>query len=327
MDGVRLCALVLVVTVGGVSAQSTSGLAMPRATVQQTGGSDPVAVLWEPTPQELAAYRELQAARLGYERELKKIRARFFRGVRNPEIREIGMRRLSEYTDPAAFELLADLFFEEGPDARAAVLGHLASLETGEADAAIAWQAVYAEDAEDRAASLGVLESIAEDRGVSDFVVDVTRSGLYERDETPVVAASQVASSLKLYELIPQIAAAQVAVGGGGNERRGDLAWIFVGTQRTFVSDVQPVVSDGAVAFDPQLSVVSEGVILRVHDAYVAIYRVAVHEILLGMSSEAWGRSTAHLGYDLPAWRAWYDEEFVPYLAAQAEAEGEPAQP
>jgi Flp pilus assembly secretin CpaC len=44
----------------------------------------------------------------------------------------------------------------------------------------------------------------------------------------------------------------------------GQRAYVFVATQQSFVSDLQPVVSDSAVGFDPTLSVVAEGVVLEV---------------------------------------------------------------
>lgn len=275
------------------------------------------------TADEIAAYRELQAARRGYERDLRKIRSDYFLNIRGTEVRQIGMRRLRGYTDPAAFPLLTDLFFPEGADVRDAVLDHLAGLDTVEADAAIAWEAVYGDDPNDRLASRRLLERLDADRGLHPVVVDVVRSGLREPDEGTPIEAARVAASLDLYDLIPLMAQAQVAARGGG-DRRGDLAWITIGTQRAFVSDVTPVVADGAVAFDPQLSVVSEGTILRVSDAFVAIYRVELHGILVGMTSEAWGQPTGQLGYDAPAWGAWYREEFKPFLEAKAAAEAEP---
>lgn len=302
------------------------GVGVPGVAAAAEPSEGAAGVAWEPTAEELRAYRELMRARRGYEVELKQLRAKYFRGIRNEQIRQIGLRKLREYTDPGSFALLTELFFGEGEDARAGVLAHLASLGTREADAAIAWEAVYADKADDRAASAAVLEEVAGERGSADLVRDVVRSGLRESAETPAVAAAQLAASLKLFEMIPQMAAAQVAAGGGGDQR-GDLAWIFVGSQRPFVSDVQPVVSDGAVAFDPQLSVVSEGVILRVSDAYVAVYRVGIHKALLGMTTEAWGRSTASLGYDTRAWHDWYAREFVPFLRAKRAAELEAAQP
>ena len=77
-----------------------------------------------------------------------------------------------------------------------------------------------------------------------------------------------------------------------------------VSEQVAFVSDLQPVVGDNAVAFDPTISVASEGVFLRVIDAYVITYRVEVHNALVALSTEGWGgESTASLGWDGKKWQ------------------------
>jgi hypothetical protein len=80
-------------------------------------------------------------------------------------------------------------------------------------------------------------------------------------------------------------------------------------------------VGDSAVAFDPTISVITEGTILRVIDAVVVTYRYEVHNALVGLASQGWGRPTDHLGFDNAAWRKWYADEFVPYRKSLAAAE------
>lgn len=50
----------------------------------------------------------------------------------------------------------------------------------------------------------------------------------------------------------------------------GQTSNIYVVTQQSFVSDLQPVVSDSAVGFDPELEVVSEGVVMLVEGQVTA---------------------------------------------------------
>lgn len=52
----------------------------------------------------------------------------------------------------------------------------------------------------------------------------------------------------------------------------GQIANISVGTQVAFVSDLTPVVSESSAAFDPQLEVVTEGVVLRA-EGYISADR------------------------------------------------------
>ena len=71
------------------------------------------------------------------EKELKQIRAKYFRATRNTEIRQVGISKLRAYDDPAVFPLLIELFKDEDEEARRAVLDHLGSLESDAADATI----------------------------------------------------------------------------------------------------------------------------------------------------------------------------------------------
>ncbi|MCA9300529.1 MAG: hypothetical protein KDA28_15770, partial [Phycisphaerales bacterium] len=129
-------------------------------------------------------------------------------------------------------------------------------------------------------------------------------------------AAAQVAGVLKMHEMIPHLINAQVSGQTGGNrEGTGSLAWIMNATQVAFVSDLEPVVADSAVAFDPELSVVSQGTLLQVFDAVVVTYRTEVHTTLMGLAEDAWGRpAPRELGWDSGKWHDWYDDELVPHM-------------
>jgi hypothetical protein len=52
----------------------------------------------------------------------------------------------------------------------------------------------------------------------------------------------------------------------------------------------------------------------------VITYRFEVHNALVGMSSEAWGQPTDRLGFDIPKWRKWYTDDFLPAMAQKQEA-------
>jgi len=266
------------------------------------------------------------------EQELRKLRATYFGSVRAPSIRRLGIEKLKEYTQPAAFPALLEVFARERDDVRTAILDHLRGLRTDEADATLAWAAVHdAQKRFRRAASERLAQRVEETGTASDRVKYVIGEALKHRRDEPVVAAAELCGVLELYEAIPALINAQVSgrPRGGVDEPEGDLAYIVVGTQQTFVSDLQPVVGDSAVAFDPQLSVLTSGTVLRVQGAVVVTYRVDVHNALLDLSSKAWGgRSTKELGWDTAAWRRWYRDELMPYLAQQrAAGESVPAVP
>ncbi len=268
------------------------------------------------------ALAEAGKRRRDLERELYKLRATYFRNIRNVEMRQAGIARLREYTDPAGFPSLLKIFRREKEDVRGTILDMLAEQQTGQADATLAWAAVFDEDEWYRAAAADRVVRRTQEAGgePSLYVKSVVASGLKSGLNREINAAAQLAQVLNLVEAIPMLinaqvqgATAQVGSGGGGGESA--LAYILVGTQRAFIADLEPVVADSAVAFDPTIGVVTEGVVLRVLDAVVITYRVEVHNSLVGLSSNAWGQPTGRFGWDIPAWHNWYANEFKPYWA------------
>lgn len=310
-------------------------LAFPAMTTraQDTGGTDvpewvkKLAI--DPESPAAKRYAEQQRVRLAAERQLRKIRLQHFGTVRNPQIRQEGIMKVREFTDPALFASMVGVFGREGLDVKTALLDQFLDSATPEGDAAMAWIGVFDGDAAVRAqAEQRLRKRIAKEGRTPDPVKLVVYEGLRASDTTAVASAARFAAGMDIIEAIPWLIAAQLqgapqvgATGTGGGSRDGALAWIMVGQQTAFVSDLQPVVGPSAVAFDPQLSVVNEGVILRVLDAVVVQYNVDVHNALIDLTSRQWGQNTQDLGWNVPAWRRWYAQTFVPYWRArQAEA-------
>jgi hypothetical protein len=276
------------------------------------------------------AYAAQQKQRIEAERELKKIRHKHFGVVKVTEIRQAGIAKLREYTDPAIYPSLVSIFKDEGLDVRTALLDHFADRHTEEGDAAMAWMAVYDKDTGIQAAARDRLLSRRSESGQNSRLVKLVVYGaLQSENEHAIAGAADLAAGLSMTDAIPWLIAAQVGGGGAGAgsgeaDRDGDLGWIVVGKQVAFVSDLTPVVSESAVGFDPQLSTITEGVLLRVHDAVVITYRTEVHNSLVGLSSASWGQPTKGLGWDQKAWENWYRREYVPCitdLAARTEAD------
>lgn len=295
-------------------------MAQGGLTFEQPEPEKPVVVdVPDPSDPALAQQRIDPAKLREIERELRKLRHQFFRGTRSTEIREAGIAKLREdYNDPALYSLLLEVFGSDEADVQRAVLGMFAQQQNDEADAAIAWTAVFGENPQLRTLAVETLQkrfAVREtfEPQIPRAVSSVVQAGLARSDDKLVEHSASVARSLKLYEAIPWMASAQVQAGVG--ERTGPLATIMVGQQQAYVSDLTPVVGDRAVAFDPTLAVVTDGVVMQVFDAVVVTYRMGVHTSLVEMTSEAWGRPTDRLGFDPRQWGRWLNEHFLPYLA------------
>ena len=325
-DGFRLVSGAVVI---GLAAGAALGQADVQVSTPESGSVPEWQRAYVPDPNDPAmkAWIARNKERVEMEKQLKRIRARHFGPMRNVEIRQIGISKLQDFTDPIIYPSLLELFRGEQDDVRGAVLDLLVDQARDEADATLAWAAIFEKDEDFRALAAERLIERAEVEGEVPYRVKAAiATGLRSKREREVAAAAELASVLNLVEAIPMLIHAQVAPeGGGGGDGDGDgaLAYIIVGTQQAFVSDLEPVVGDNAVGFDPELSVVTEGTVLRVIDAHVITYRTEVHRALVDLSSRAWGQPTDHLGWDQRAWRDWYTREFLP-ATRPADSAGDP---
>lgn len=297
-------------------------LAAPLAArAQEAAGSSPAIVVKDPRGPEMAAYREQQKKREAFEKELKKFRSDFFRTARPAEVRAKAIEKLKQYTDPALFPSLVEIFSTEGTDVRLALLDHFTARKSDEGDTTLAWIGVFDKSKEIReAAARRLKERMAGKDSIPDRVQWVLYEGLAHGSEDAIAASAGLINTLNIVEAIPFLIDAQAGTQGGGGaggapqERTGALAYIFIGKQTTYVSDLTPVVSNSAVAFDPTVDVVSDGVVLQVLDAQVVVFRGPVRTALRDMVDRNTGLSTAHLGWRAGPWHEWYARTFVPAL-------------
>jgi hypothetical protein len=301
-------------------------------------------------------------------KQLKRIRLKHFGQIRNTEIRQLGIAKLKDYTESKFYPHLLEIFAHEDHDVREAVLDLLMDQRDERADTTIAYGAVFDKDkwfreeagkrlmkrmdqyrveqaqqadqpqlqTPDAAKPIGNIPP-GLDSGLPWRVKAVIGNGIKQKDDTVANAAAGLAAELHVFDLIPALINAQIqgptgtAAGIGGGDDQGALAYILVGSQQAFVSDLEPVVGDSAVGFDPQLSVATEGTVLRVVDAAVITYRTEIHYALRRLANAGWdGRRTDDLGFDPHTWKQWYADEFLPYRKAVAEGRvkaGEPLDP
>lgn len=256
------------------------------------------------------------------ERELKKIRLKHFGSMRKVEIRQEGIAKIRQFTDPLVFPALVKIFEKEKHDVRLAILDHLLDQNSPEGDVSIAWIAAFDRDEVVRSEALSrlvqhVQPGLPPPVRIKYMIMQGLRSDSPEKQQ----GAAQLAETLKFFDAIPWLITAQF--GGAGTstgsvpDPTGDLAYIVIGQQTAFVSDLTPVVGDSAVAFDPTLSTLTTGTILRIQGAVVTTERVIIQPILVRMTSEAWGQPTDGLGYDGREWWKWYRQDYLPFLSAK----------
>ncbi|GMV26573.1 MAG: hypothetical protein AMXMBFR58_26040 [Phycisphaerae bacterium] len=265
---------------------------------------------------------QLRKRRFEMERELKKLRHKYFGSIRKTEIRQEGIALLREFTDPIIYPALIKIFERDQADVRTAILDMLFDQDTEEGNITLAWVAAFDKDQLIRAEALHRLRhrvgtGDAVPARIRAMIIQALKSG----SDAKITGAAELAESLKMFDAIPWLITAQFggpgSSSGGVSEPTGDLAYIVIGNQTAFVSDLTPIVSDSAVAFDPTLSTLTTGTILRVQDAVVTTHRTIIQPVLVRMTSEAWGQPTDGLGYDGGKWWNWYRTEYLPYVGAK----------
>lgn len=306
------------------------------------------------------------------EKQIRKIRLKYLGSISKTEIRQIGIAKLREFTDPLLYPKMLEIFRRDKADVRTALLDHFSDQKSEEGDATLAWAAVFEQDAWYRAeartrlvkriellrkqgfekralvaattttpvaapvptapaptaqvpvaAPAAPAKNVLIDPDVPWRVKKIISSGVQQSDDTIAGAAGDLAGDINLFEIIPLLINTQVGGGGGGAGLGGGggdtgdgraLAYIIVGSQQAFVSDLTPVVGDSAVGFDPTVSVLTTGTVLRIDGAVVITYRTIIHYSLTRLANAAWdGRKTEPFGFDQRKWADWYNKDLLPY--------------
>lgn len=258
----------------------------------------------------------------------------FFRPRSGPIVHEVGPTLLQEFTDPRLFESMLERFALTSDDAQLVLLEHLRRLGTPESEAAIAFAAVIDRDGPLAEKAAQTLVQIARDRAESGGdlapprpVQELLARALARPNYRNAAArAGEIAASLRLLEALPMMIAAQAGRRVGDRDGRGARAFIAITQQTPFIADLNPVVGDNAVAFDPVIGVLTTGTVLSVGQTAVfsagtaSAFNPRLLRATQGLASFGWGgRPVEHLGASNDRWRAWLSGEFKPYRAAVAQ--------
>ena len=275
--------------------------------IPDRGGVPPIVeMLIRPSQGQLA----MRARSRQFTQQIRAIRHEYLGRIKVLPVRAQGLAQLREFTDPAAFMPLIRELTREADDVRLGLLDHFATLGD-DAHAALGWLAIYDHDLAIRHEALTRMVSPA---GLP--VLNVLDQALRHHRHVIANNAGFVAGALNALETIPLLIFAQATA--DPVDSQGDLAWIAIQTQTAYVQRIEAVTGDAAGGFRPILGIVTEGVILRVVDAVAINYRTEIHRSLVAMTTNDWGQSTEHLGYDMRRWRAWYNEDYLPLKREQA---------
>lgn len=230
-----------------------------------------------------------------------------------PQTRRDGVVELLEFTDPAAFRPLVEVFHDAPDDARRAVLNHLEA-QGPFGQEALAYAAVYSPNETFRFQARRRLRSPIEEP-----VRRMLERALEESDEVVATRAAELVASLEAISLIPSLVTAQYRLIDASTPRARST--MKVGTERVIVAYTVPVVTGDYRYEFPVLTTVGDRTIIGGDGAsFFFLRREGIHGILVELTTRLTGEPTAHLGYQPEPWRLWYTEVFLPVLEAKARA-------
>jgi len=246
-----------------------------------------------------------------HDRRYALLRMQQLRAGSAPATRASGLAAIRECKDPSAFESMYGALKGERHDVQMAMLDAFA-VGGDEGQYAIASMAIQSADKGVRAEATRRL-TLPPGPGVLAAIDDGLRAG----DHEWVNNAGVLAGAVHAIEAIPQLIFAQYVQ--QPTEERGDRAWIAIGKTTSYVQNVVPVTGDNSGAFQPVIGQVYEGVVFRIQDCVATVYHGGVHDSLVAMTTYDSGMDTAGIGWDMRAWRTWFDTTYVAIKRRQAD--------
>jgi hypothetical protein len=279
----------------------------------------------DPANPKTKAQRDLRKKQIEIRQAMRKVNATHFR-VSHPPTREKGIEALKKFSEPWMFEPLLEVFLEDkNADVRNAIVALLRASKSDQGDRGLAWLVVSHANTDWQDAAVGALrERLADEKQVpSPGMLAVLQAAVATHDQSMADNASIASDVLNLYEMIPFLIQAQAGAapqtGFLGRPRNGPLAWIAIAQQQAYIADLEAVVNEGGVAYDPIPGVVNSGVTLVIHDAAVSFNSVMIGTALRRLGSRVTGEETTGLARDTTKWKDWYFAKGEPAIAKAAE--------
>ena len=225
-------------------------------------------------------------------------------GSSNAAVREPARREVLTIHDPAAAEPIARLLGGGTPDMRVLACEALAGIPGEEAGRLLA-RLVLTEPTEDvYKAAVAALAARADHRGVAQLVHALDGSSLAMKRSAHALgemrewrAAPALIAHLRRTEPRIYNAPAPAKASGTG-------AYFFSGNIQTYIADVQPVVAEAAVGWDPTIGAIPTGAMLSVRNPVVTIHRTIYEFVPQPVVREALRKITGRdFEYNTQAWR------------------------
>jgi len=229
----------------------------------------------------------------------------------DPYRREAACAEIRKMTDPAAAEPVATLLATGTVETRKLACEVLGAIPGQEA-ARLLGRYVLCDDADDvRAAAAAALRA-RNDRYVLPQLFAALK-GANRARERAAFALGELRDPRAVPALISRLSTTEKRIYEAPRARStpvvGNGCYIAVGTITTYIQDLEPVVAEAAVGWDPTVGAITTGGVLDVRNVSVTIYRTIVTvRVPQPACLDALRRIAdgVDFGYDAQAWQNWY---------------------
>ena len=245
--------------------------------------------------------------RRAFSREVQDV-AREYLSSLGPGAWDEGVRKILMLRDPAAAEPLARVLGAGDVRMRTLACEVLGQIPGPDAARHLARIVLADECVDVYKAAVTALEARTDDRGLplllnalngSEKVLHRSAYALGEMKEWR--AAPALIGRLRTQE--PRVRTFDAPAGAGGISP-GPSAYFFSGTIHTYIADVEPVVAEAAVGWDPTIGVIPSGVMISVHNPRVTIHRTVIEFVRQPVVREALKKITGQdFEFNSQQWR------------------------
>lgn len=241
-------------------------------------------------------------------KDIRDIYVRYLNSA-DPETWKEGVRKVLMIRDPAGAEPIARILASGSVETRKLACEVLGQIPGEEAARRLVKVALAEESVDVYKAAVAALDARIDERGLrqllnalngSEKVLKRSAYALGEMHEWRAVPA--LIGKLKTAE--PRVRTYEASRASGISP--GPSAYFFSGTVVTYIADIEPVVAEGAVGWNPTVGAIPVGAMIALHNPRVIIHRTVIEFVYQPTVREALKKITGQdFEFNSQAWRDW----------------------
>jgi len=243
-----------------------------------------------------------------FSREIQDVSVKYLSSL-GPGAWDEGVRKILMIRDPAAAEPIARILGSGNVEMRKLACETLGQLPGEDAARRLVKIALADKSVDVYKAAVAALEARVEDRGLRQLLNAL--NGSEKVLHRSAYALGEMREWRAVPSLIGKLRTSEPRVRTYEAPRSGAIppgpsAYFFFGTIVTYIADVEPVVAEGAVGWDPTIGAIPVGTMIAAHNPRVIIHRTVIVFVYQPVVREALKKITGQdFEFNSQAWRDW----------------------